>query len=431
MGNLFSNLWKSGKIEYVRVQYENQTSKITFSGNDYTKDKHVLVKTLQQRAAHALNIPVEELVLSVQNSHRKLTDASKSLESYGVGPKTEIVATRAQAAPKIKIPTPAAKDEISKILQEVESELGGRIKEFITNPPKDAEERDNEHRILSEVILAKTIALDNVQISNDDERLARKKAIASLQKYHHEVDKTLNDMKVAQHAEEAEKSRHEVLDDVSKKEEPETTEAAVAEIEAKIEETEETKQTEETEETKEVEQPEELKEVEQPKETEEPEEPKDSEPVKESTEAVVAETKAKEVETAQATEEVKIEESTEAKVAETDAQIKETEAKVAETNEETTEAKEAETEARIEETAEEPEVTKETAEETAEEPKETKEETKEVSAEPTEPTESTESTEPTETKEESPVEQKSEEPAKSKKNRSRTRTKNKKGKKKN
>ncbi|GMM52526.1 hypothetical protein DASB73_034890 [Starmerella bacillaris] len=426
MGNLFSNLWKSGKIEYVRVQYENQTSKITFSGNDYTKDKHVLVKTLQQRAAHALNIPVEELVLSVQNSHRKLTDASKSLESYGVGPKTEIVATRAQAAPKIKIPTPAAKDEISKILQEVESELGGRIKEFITNPPKDAEERDNEHRILSEVILAKTIALDNVQISNDDERLARKKAIASLQKYHHEVDKTLNDMKVAQHAEEAEKSRHEVLDDVSKKEEPETTEAAVAETEAKIEETEETKQTEETEETKQTEEP---KEVEQPEEVEQTEEPKDSEPVKESTEAVVAETKAKEVETAQATEEVKIEESTEAKVAETDAQIKETEAKVAETNEETTEAKEAETEARIEETAEEPEVAKETAEETAEVTKEeTKEEPKEVSAEPTE---STEPTEPTETKEESPVEQKSEEPAKSKKNRSRTRTKNKKGKKKN
>lgn len=209
MGNLFSSLLRSGRVESVRVAYDGKVTRIAFDSNDYDGEKHVPVGTLQRKAARALNVPEEELVLSVKSSRRKLAEPSKTLESYGVANKTEISAQRVARAPKVSLPQLAPQEEISKILDSVETELGQRIEQFIQDPPKDREAREDEHRVLSEIILAKTISLDNVQIANEQDRATRKRAIAKLQQYHHELDRTCNDLKVADHVAQEESERRE------------------------------------------------------------------------------------------------------------------------------------------------------------------------------------------------------------------------------
>lgn len=199
MGNLFSNLWKSSKLESVRVIYDGKTHRIAFAASDYDSDKHVRVSTLIRLAAQELQIPESELALSVKSTQRKLSEPKKTLESYGVANKTEVAAQKVVSAPKVVIPKLQPKEEISKVLEEVETELGARIDAFIQAPPADKEARAEEHRILSEVILAKTIALDNVQIASEDDRATRKRAIAKLQQFHHELDRTNNGQSVKEH----------------------------------------------------------------------------------------------------------------------------------------------------------------------------------------------------------------------------------------
>lgn len=140
-------------------------------------------------------------------SGKKLTNDKAALLDYGVTTGSKILVTirkppgsQPAAASSSPSPSPAPKvqltprEKIQEALDYVKRELEEPINKFVKSPPKDADQRTDQHRRLSEMVLQKMFALDDVDVSEDpDLRTFRKEAINKFHNYHAALDKAKKD----------------------------------------------------------------------------------------------------------------------------------------------------------------------------------------------------------------------------------------------
>lgn len=141
-------------------------------------------------------------------SGKKLTNDKAALLDYGVTTGSKILvtirkppgsqpgATSSSTASPSPGPKPqlTPREKIQEALDFVKRELEEPINKFVKSPPKDADQRTDQHRRLSEMVLQKMFALDDVDVSEDpDLRSFRKEAINKFHNYHAALDKAKKD----------------------------------------------------------------------------------------------------------------------------------------------------------------------------------------------------------------------------------------------
>lgn len=183
MGNVFS---RSKKQEYVYVHFNKKKFRVLFTAEDLNADKQVPLQQFRTKLAKVLNVPALSLTLYQQKPQKKLENMSATLQDYGIKTGADILAIQETAPQRAAPLTPS--QQIGNILNEVDTKLSARIAQFVDATPSSSKEREDEHRILGETILAKTIELDNVEVEQAEERRSRKEAIGKLQRLHKTID---------------------------------------------------------------------------------------------------------------------------------------------------------------------------------------------------------------------------------------------------
>lgn len=183
MGNVFS---RSKKQEYVFVHFNKKKHRIFLTPEDLNANNQVPLQQFRTKLAKLLNVPALSLTLYLLKPQKKLENMSATLQDYGIKSGADILAVQ-EAAPRTTASL-SASQQIERILEDVNSNMGSRITRFVDAAPASAKEREDEHRILAETILAKTIELDNVEVDESEERAMRKEAIGKLQQFHKKID---------------------------------------------------------------------------------------------------------------------------------------------------------------------------------------------------------------------------------------------------
>lgn len=62
-----------------------------------------------------------------------------------------------------------AREKIAKVLEEVEKDIVPLINKFVANVPEDKQQREDDHRIISESLLQKMLMLDGVDTAEEEE----------------------------------------------------------------------------------------------------------------------------------------------------------------------------------------------------------------------------------------------------------------------
>lgn len=179
-----SDWWVGGsRLNKVFVVFNNRRLGVTFGADDY-EGNDIRLGSLRRKLADQLGVPVDELQLYQLEPRRKLTSDGAGLQTFGISNNDELLAVH---KPKPKPQGP--KEQISTLVEGIDKDLGDRMRHFCASPPQDAEQRETEYRILTEVILAAMIKLDDVDAGGDPEvRSCRKEAINKLNIYNKEID---------------------------------------------------------------------------------------------------------------------------------------------------------------------------------------------------------------------------------------------------
>lgn len=174
------------------MHFNRKKLRVVFTEDDYNSDKKIPLRQFRTKLAKALDIPATTLLIYQLNPQKKLGNMGSTLDDYGIKNGGELLAVQEESAkpqqPKPKTPS----EQIDAVVNSVETELGDRIRAFVDHPPADPAAREQENRVLCEVVLAKTISLDNVEVTTPEERQKRKQAIATLQGYHKTIDDAMN-----------------------------------------------------------------------------------------------------------------------------------------------------------------------------------------------------------------------------------------------
>lgn len=93
-------------------------------------------------------------------------------------------------APIVKPLTP--REQIDKVLDTLQKELVPMIDKFVEDTPKNKTEREDEHHRISELMLLKMFAMDEIDASDPEIRQYRKDAINKMHKYLAKVDEVKN-----------------------------------------------------------------------------------------------------------------------------------------------------------------------------------------------------------------------------------------------
>lgn len=177
--------WLGGgkAISKLFVVFNNRRLGVTFGDEDYD-GKDIKLGSLRLKLAEQLGVPADELQLYQVEPRRKLTSDGAGLLSFGINNNDELLAVH---KPKPKPQGP--KEQITSLVQDIDIKLGERMRKFCAAPPQDKEQRETEYRILTEVILAAMIKLDDVDAAGDPEiRASRKEAINKLNVYNKDID---------------------------------------------------------------------------------------------------------------------------------------------------------------------------------------------------------------------------------------------------
>jgi hypothetical protein len=183
---------------YVRVQHLKALYDIEFDAQDSRSSKGVTVGFLRSRLTDLLKPkPNQTVVLYQIKPQRKLVDDTSFLSDYDIQTADKLLAILSgekgpRAPVKQQPPPPPPKsptEKIQEVLDDVEKNLVPHIQMFIDGPPIDGEDRTEQHRRLSEMVLQKMFMLDDVDVSDDqDLRQFRKSAINKLHAYHTSLD---------------------------------------------------------------------------------------------------------------------------------------------------------------------------------------------------------------------------------------------------
>lgn len=191
MGSATSALRGPSRISEVHVHFSGKKLRVVFNDDDYNKENKIPLQQFRTKLAKALNVPATSLLIYQLSPQKKLGNMGATLDDYGIKNGGDLLAVQEESAkPKPAQPkTPS--EQIDGVVDSVRTDIGERMDNFINNPPTNPEKLEQENRVLCEVILAKTISLDNVEVTTPEERQKRKQAVARMQEYHNTVDKAM------------------------------------------------------------------------------------------------------------------------------------------------------------------------------------------------------------------------------------------------
>lgn len=91
-----------------------------------------------------------------------------------------------------------AREKIEKVLEEIEKDIAPLISKFVGHIPEDKQQRDDEHRLISETLLQKMLVLDGIDTTQEEEgehevplRQKRKEAVNEVHKHLSTADAAL------------------------------------------------------------------------------------------------------------------------------------------------------------------------------------------------------------------------------------------------
>lgn len=189
------NFSHTAKITHVHIVYNKRQHVIHFEPNDY-EHNCISLSTLRRCISDAVHVSENELyVYQTTPTKRRLSGDATSIASLGIksGDQLVVVSPRQHRAQPRQPDPPAPKlspeEQIQAAVDKIENDLKPRIDAFIASPPTDKEKREDEHRVLTEIILQSILKMDAVDVENNPElRSLRKKSINLLHKYHEELD---------------------------------------------------------------------------------------------------------------------------------------------------------------------------------------------------------------------------------------------------
>ncbi|KAK9316785.1 hypothetical protein V1522DRAFT_349101 [Lipomyces starkeyi] len=186
------------KPDHILVKHGKQFLRVDFSSPGDIAKGHASVGDVRATTARFLGLGKDDITLvfggkkllndkeklvnlSIASGARMLAIVSKHWKANeAVGPR--------QQAKKAVVPTDPI-ERIDNVLNAAAAELVPKIDQFVTSPPADASDKSDEHRILSELILQRLFALDEIDThENPEARRRRKEAVNKLHEYQARVD---------------------------------------------------------------------------------------------------------------------------------------------------------------------------------------------------------------------------------------------------
>lgn len=128
-----------------------------------------------------------------KKSNKKPTQQDNSaLSSTGNQREITNMSTIPRSFPKKPL---TAREKIAKVLEDVEKEIVPLVDKFVANVPKDAQQRKDDHHIISESLLQKMLLLDDVDTAEEEAepheitlRQTRKNAVNIMHQYMAKAD---------------------------------------------------------------------------------------------------------------------------------------------------------------------------------------------------------------------------------------------------
>lgn len=203
MGSATSALRGPSRISEVHVHFNGKKLRVVFNEDDYNQENRIPLQQFRTKLAKALGVPATSLLIYQLSPQKKLGNMGATLNDYGIKNGGDLLAVQEESAkPKPAQPkTPT--EQIDAVVASVRTDIGERMDNFINNPPTNPDKLEQENRVLCEVILAKTISLDNVEVTTPEERQHRKQAVAKMQEYHNTVDRAMKSAEQKANAEPA------------------------------------------------------------------------------------------------------------------------------------------------------------------------------------------------------------------------------------
>ncbi|KAK9458112.1 hypothetical protein V1511DRAFT_485396 [Dipodascopsis uninucleata] len=200
-GDETSNKHKSDAAEHdhVLVKYGKQFLRVDFTSPNDIENGNASVGDVRATTARYLGQPKTDVLLV--HAGKKLKNDRQTLASLNIksGAKLLCLVSKPRVQPEIarkqvekpKLPTDPI-DRIELVLKSAEEELVPKINEFVSSPPAKDSDKKERQRILSELILQRLFALDEVDThENPEARKRRKEAVNQLHEYQARVDSIL------------------------------------------------------------------------------------------------------------------------------------------------------------------------------------------------------------------------------------------------
>ncbi|KAK9322560.1 hypothetical protein V1517DRAFT_133733 [Lipomyces orientalis] len=191
------------KPDHILVKHGKQFLRVDFSSQGDIAKGHATVGDVRATTARFLGHGKDEITL-VFGGKKLLNDREKLVNlKIASGARMLCIISRhgkeneSAAAPRQQVKKPAVPtdpiERIDIVLNAAAAELVPMIDQFVSTPPADASDKSDKHRILSELILQRLFALDEIDTQDNPEaRRRRKEAVNKFHEYQARVDAAMS-----------------------------------------------------------------------------------------------------------------------------------------------------------------------------------------------------------------------------------------------
>ncbi|KAK9235798.1 hypothetical protein V1525DRAFT_451817 [Lipomyces kononenkoae] len=190
------------KPDHILVKHGKQFLRVDFSNPGDIAKGHATVGDVRATTARFLGHRKDDIILVFGG--KKLLNDKEKLVSLKITSGARMLAiiskhwkeNESKAAPsqqaKNSVPTDPV-ERIDHVLKAASAELVPMIDQFVASPLGNASDKREKHRILSELILQRLFALDEIDThENPEARTRRKNAVNALHEYQERVDAAMS-----------------------------------------------------------------------------------------------------------------------------------------------------------------------------------------------------------------------------------------------
>ncbi|KAK9495612.1 BAG domain-containing protein [Lipomyces doorenjongii] len=186
--------------DHILVKHGKQFLRVDFSSPGDIAKGHATVGDVRATTARFLGRGKDDITLVFGG--KKLLNDKEKLVNLKIASGARVLAivskhwkaSEAMGVPPKKAAVPADPIErIDNVLNAAAAELVPKIDQFVTSSPADSSDKSDKHRILSELILQRLFALDEIDThENPEARRRRKEAVNKLHEYQARIDAAMS-----------------------------------------------------------------------------------------------------------------------------------------------------------------------------------------------------------------------------------------------